>query len=53
MLPKNMKEALEVLELGKKKRIALMCFEKDCGFCHRGVLSKKIEELGKIKVGHL
>jgi len=53
MLPKNMKDAVEVLELGKRKRIALLCFEKDSKFCHRGVLSKKLEELGEMQVEHL
>lgn len=53
MLPKNTKDAMEVLELGKRKRIALMCFEKDFEFCHRGILSKKMEELGSIRVEHL
>ena len=29
----------ELQALGEKQRIALMCFEADKDFCHRGVLS--------------
>ena len=31
-----------IIELGTSKRIALLCFETDCNFCHRGELSKVI-----------
>jgi uncharacterized protein (DUF488 family) len=53
MLPKNTKDIAKVLELGKKGRIVLLCFEKDPQFCHRGILSKKLEDLQKIQVKHL
>ena len=31
-----------IIELGTSKRIALLCFEADCNFCHRGELAKVI-----------
>ncbi|MCX6770976.1 MAG: DUF488 domain-containing protein [Candidatus Micrarchaeota archaeon] len=52
MLPKNEEKARMVAKLGKKKRIALMCFETDKCHCHRGVLAEKLEEWG-MKAEHL
>jgi uncharacterized protein (DUF488 family) len=44
---KSKQKYLEVLkELGKKQRIALMCFEKDVRFCHRGVIAKTLLDSG-------
>ena len=31
-----------IIELGKKKRIALFCFERDPGYCHRNVIVERI-----------
>jgi uncharacterized protein (DUF488 family) len=31
-----------IIELGTTMRIALLCFEADCNFCHRGELAKVI-----------
>ena len=32
-----------IIELGTTKRIALLCFEADCNFCHRGEVAKVIK----------
>ncbi len=32
-----------IIELGTMKRIALLCFEADCNFCHRGEVAKVIK----------
>lgn len=32
-----------IIELGITKRIALLCFEADCNFCHRGEVAKVIK----------
>ncbi len=32
-----------IIELGLTKRIALLCFEADCSFCHRGEVAKVIK----------
>ena len=32
-----------IIELGTNKRIALLCFEADCNFCHRGEVAKVIK----------
>ncbi len=53
ILPKNMDAARKIAALGAQKRIALLCFEADHEFCHRGVLSGRIEEITGKKVGHL
>jgi len=34
----------EIIRLGKKYRIALMCFEKDPNFCHRGQVGEVLQE---------
>ena len=38
-LPGRKEKIAELQALGEKQRIALMCFEADKNFCHRGVLS--------------
>ncbi|HLC36233.1 MAG TPA: DUF488 family protein [archaeon] len=38
-LPGRKEKIAELKALGKKQKIALMCFEADKNFCHRGVLS--------------
>ncbi len=32
-----------IIELGTEKRVALLCFEADCDFCHRGEVAKVIK----------
>ena len=39
-------EINELVELSKKKRIALLCFEKDPQYCHRTVLAQEMERRG-------
>ncbi|MFH1285638.1 MAG: DUF488 domain-containing protein, partial [Candidatus Micrarchaeota archaeon] len=53
ILPNKTDKLKALLEIGKRKRIALMCFEADHEHCHRGIISKKLEEIGDIKVAHL
>lgn len=48
----NTDDIKRLIELGKTKRIALLCFECDKDMCHRGVVSKKIEKEG-IPVCHM
>jgi len=36
-----------LLELGREKKIALMCFEKDPGMCHRTVLAEELNRREK------
>ncbi len=52
ILPKQTGKVKTILELGKKKRIALLCFEQDKDHCHRGVVSRELEKQG-ISVTHL
>jgi len=52
ILPKQISKVEELADLGKQKRIALLCFEKNKDNCHRGVLSEKLGEDG-IAVEHL
>lgn len=44
-----------LLSLGLSNRIALMCFERDNQFCHRGVLAEKVKEVGgrQVALSHL
>ena len=35
-----------LIELGTTKRIALLCYEADCDFCHRGEIAKVIKNKG-------
>ena len=47
-------EKVEMLrELGRSRRVALMCFEMDKGMCHRGVICERLEELSGAPVTHL
>lgn len=46
------KELEEIVTVGGKNRIALMCFEHDKNMCHRGVIAEYLG-LNKIQVGHL
>lgn len=49
----NKKEFVQqIVELGKTKRIALLCFEANPKDCHRGVLSQELEKQG-LAVLHL
>ncbi len=41
-----------IIELGTTKRIALLCFEANCNFCHRGEVAKVIKSK-KHEVVHL
>lgn len=52
ILPKQLDKVKTILELGKKKRIALLCFEQDKDHCHRSIVSKELEKQG-ISVTHL
>ncbi len=36
----------KIIELSKTKRIALLCFEKDVNFCHRGIIANRIRQKG-------
>jgi uncharacterized protein (DUF488 family) len=36
----------EIIALGKEQKIALMCFEQDSDYCHRGVIADFIRERG-------
>lgn len=48
------KEKLRYLaDFSKKNRIALLCFEKDWHYCHRGILSSELEKIVNDKVIHL
>lgn len=52
ILPKQTDKVKIISELGKKKRIVLLCFEQDKDHCHRGVVSRELEKQG-ISVTHL
>lgn len=40
-------ECLErIKSISQKKKVSLMCFEKDVKYCHRGVIAEKIRESG-------
>ncbi len=53
LLPKQAETLQELIQLGKQKRVALMCFEHEESKCHRGVLSKLIEQQTGERVEHL
>lgn len=53
ILPSAEKQVQELVTLGQKKRIALLCFEKNVNCCHRGVLSQRIEKRTGKRVEHL
>ncbi len=40
------KSLMKIMELGKKKKIALMCFEADVNYCHRGQIAKWLRNEG-------
>jgi len=46
ILTRNKQSIDKLYNLGNKKRIALMCFEKNIEQCHRGVLAKKLNRMG-------
>lgn len=46
-ISKKEKELDILLGLGKKKKITLMCFEKDPGMCHRTILAEELERREK------
>ena len=52
ILPENPEDFEKLVSLGRKKRMALMCFEKDVECCHRGVLAQEIKKDG-FEVVHL
>lgn len=51
-LTKREADIKKIIELGKKKRIALMCFEHSKEMCHRGVISNYLET-DSIEVMHI
>ncbi|MFH0862723.1 MAG: DUF488 family protein [Candidatus Altiarchaeota archaeon] len=51
-LKEKKKELGEIVSLGGKNMIALMCFEHDKNMCHRGVIAEYLG-LNNIQVGHL
>lgn len=42
----NVKIIKKIYVMGLSQKIALMCFESDIMYCHRGVIGKKLRELG-------
>ncbi|MDO8428274.1 MAG: DUF488 family protein [Candidatus Diapherotrites archaeon] len=52
ILPKQINQVKTIMELGRKKRIALLCFEQDKNHCHRGIVSNELEKQG-ISVTHI
>lgn len=48
-LPSKRQKVNEIIDLGRKNRIAMMCFERDHSFCHRGVLAEFLRKQ-KLKV---
>ena len=53
ILPKNRDKIDMLREIGKKKRMVLMCFEFSKDLCHRGILSEELEKELSSKVTHL
>lgn len=53
VLPRQTEKMAEIAELGKSKKVALMCFEADKGHCHRGPLSEMIGGMMGWEVVHL
>lgn len=49
-LDNNLNKVNDIIELGNKHRVALMCFEADIETCHRGVIAKKIKSLVDLEV---
>ena len=48
----NAGELGRIVSIARKKRVALLCFEKDKNMCHRGIISEELEKTG-LKVAHL
>ena len=48
-LQEKMQHIDTIIKMGSSNRIALMCFEKDPSFCHRGQVGEVLEEK-KLKV---
>lgn len=42
-----------IMKLIEKNRVALLCFEADKDFCHRGIIAKEIEKQHGMGVTHL
>lgn len=36
----------QLIALSKTQKIALMCFEADVSYCHRGIIAKRLREMG-------
>ncbi len=53
VLPWQKEKLNYLVGLSKKSRIALLCFEKDWHYCHRGTLSSELEKISHSKVVHL
>lgn len=45
-LSKKEKELDIIRDLAKKEKVALMCFEENSSFCHRGIIGNKLGEEG-------
>ena len=45
-LEKKRVELQDLERLSEKQKIALMCFERDPNYCHRGILGKELEKMG-------
>jgi uncharacterized protein (DUF488 family) len=45
-LPWKMDRIQKIIEMGREKRIALMCFEKDVRHCHRGRIGTFLNNKG-------
>ncbi|MDE1859750.1 MAG: DUF488 family protein [Candidatus Micrarchaeota archaeon] len=52
LLPKQWGKVKDIAEMGKGKRVAMLCFEHDKNHCHRGVVSSELEK-GSVMVKHL
>ncbi len=48
---KDLEYLHEVLK--ENSRIAITCFERDVGYCHRGVIAKKMKEKYGVEIKHL
>jgi len=53
ILPNQMEMIRLLSDMANQGRIALLCFEADNNFCHRGVLSAELERIMGKKVTHL
>ena len=45
-LDNKMQYVEELIDLSKTHKIALMCFEADVSCCHRGIIAKRLREMG-------